>query len=139
MITEIERVIQEDPTGCGIACIAMLVKEPYSYVKKILLKNYFFENSNVFYTNSSDLRIGMEIFGIKSKKARAIKYWSTIKDLSIVAINYSEKSNTWHWVIYVPDNVGKYDYVIDPKKSIKTLKRTDFKKMKLKLYIPIVP
>ncbi len=135
MKTEIKRILQEDATGCGLACIAMIVGETYADVKKVALENEILEEKRTYYTKSSHLIDLLGHFDFKADKGRMVKHWSSIQSLSIVAINYKESTDSWHWVLYVPDeNLG---YVLDPHKKIKTDKRVDFSRMRVRSYIPI--
>ncbi|MEX5443408.1 cysteine peptidase family C39 domain-containing protein [Acinetobacter schindleri] len=136
MSIKVKRIIQEDSTGCGLACVAMITNLTYSEVKKEAIKRSIIKPSKSFYTTSNNLIRLLSILDVQAKKGRAVKKWESIKSLSIVAINFREKSNTWHWVVYVPDtNIG---YVLDPNKKIKTEKRVDLSRMALRSYIPIV-
>jgi len=54
MKTEIKRILQEDATGCGLACVAMIAGKKYAEVKKLALANKYFENKKTFYTTSSE-------------------------------------------------------------------------------------
>ena len=129
------RVLQDDATGCGLACVAMIVGKTYAEVKKIALDNKILEEKKTFYTTSSDLINLLNYFNFKADRGRKVGNWSSIQCLSIVAINFSESRNSWHWVVYVPDeNKG---YVLDPHKKIKNDKRVDFSRMRLRSYIPI--
>lgn len=135
MKTGIKRILQEDATGCGLACVAMIVGETYADVKKVALENEILEEKRTFYTTSSDLINLLDHFNLKAKRGKRVSDWSSIQSLSIVAINYKENIDSWHWVVYVPDD--KHGYVLDPHKKIKNDKRIDFSRMRLRSYIPI--
>ena len=135
MKTEIKRILQEDATGCGLACIAMIVGETYADVKKVALENEILEEKRTFYTKGKHLITLLDYFNFKAKRGRKVNNWSSIQSVSIVAINYRENIDSWHWVVYVPDeNKG---YVLDPHKKIKNDKRIDFSRMRLRSYIPV--
>lgn len=136
MSIEMKRIIQEDSTGCGLACVAMIANLTYSEIKKEAIENSIVQSGRSFYTTSNDLIRLLSALNIQAKKGRIVRKWESIKSLSIVAINFREKSNTWHWVVYVPDT--KIGYVLDPNKKIKTEKRIDLSRMVLRSYIPIV-
>ena len=135
MKKEIKRIIQDDASGCGLACVAMIVGATYAEVKKVALDNGILEEKRTFYTISRDLISLLNYFNFKAERGRKVSHWSSIQSLSIVAINFRESSNSWHWVVYVPDeNQG---YVLDPHKKIKKEQRRDLSRMKLRSYIPI--
>ncbi|NWK59845.1 hypothetical protein HYI04_10685 [Acinetobacter sp. SwsAc2] len=133
---KIKRVIQEDSTGCGIACIAMVAGISYAEAKQITLNNEILKKSvKNFYTTTKDLVNVLNSIGIESSKGRKVRYWSSINTISIVGINFLETTDTWHWVLFIPnEDTG---YVLDPSKRVKTEKRTDFSRMRLRSYIPI--
>jgi len=135
MKKEIKRIIQDDASGCGLACVAMIVGATYAEVKKLALDNGILEEKRTFYTISRDLISLLNYFNFKAERERKVSHWSSIQSLSIVAINFRESSNSWHWVVYVPDeNQG---YVLDPHKKIKKEQRRDLSRMRLRSYIPI--
>ena len=133
---KIKRVIQEDSTGCGIACIAMVAGISYAEAKQITLNNEILKKSvKNFYTTTKDLVNVLNSIGIESSKGRKVRYWSSINTISIVGINFLETTDTWHWVLFIPNK--DTGYVLDPSKRVKTEKRTDFSRMRLRSYIPI--
>ena len=121
---KIKRVIQEDSTGCGIACIAMVAGISYAEAKQITLNNEILKKSvKNFYTTTKDLVNVLNSIGIESSKGRKVRYWSSINTISIVGINFLETTDTWHWVLFIPnEDTG---YVLDPSKRVKTEKRTE--------------
>lgn len=118
------RVVQEDATGCGLACIAMLSGRKYQEVKNLAVSDLDFDNEGYFYTGTRDLVQLGESFGLKvGTRRRKFKKFDLLPNKAILAINYKEKSDTWHWVVFHRSN--KEQYVLDPKKSIKNTKRKD--------------
>lgn len=129
------RITQEDSTACGIACVAMVAGLTYNEAKKVALDNQIFKANKNFYTTSNDLTKFLNFLGIKAGTGRKVCHWKSIKTLSIVGINFIETTGTWHWVLFIPnEDTG---YVLDPSKRIKTEKRIDLSRMRLRSYIPI--
>ncbi|WP_181418776.1 cysteine peptidase family C39 domain-containing protein [Aquipseudomonas alcaligenes] len=131
-----QRVTQIDSTGCGLACVAMLAQTNYKTVKARAIKSKILNPSGPFYTSSKDLRELLSEFKIKTRTGRAIKKWESLPNRAIAGINYKEKTKTWHWVVFIRKDCGE-SYVLDPKPSIKTKKRNDFGRMRLRSYIPV--
>jgi ABC-type bacteriocin/lantibiotic exporter with double-glycine peptidase domain len=134
-----KRVLQEDPTGCGIACLAMLAGLSYKEVKAICQALPKFQELGHFYTRPEDLRsIAVAIGVTLSKRYLNFTGWDRVADLAIVAINYKIKPEgaSWHWVIF--SRVGEQAFVVDPDKSIVIPKRLDFSNIKAKWFIPVV-
>lgn len=70
-----------------------------------------------------------------ASRGRRLTHWESLTELSIVGINYNDKSDTWHWVVYVPSARG--GYVLDPRAAVKANRRYDFYRMRPRSYIPI--
>lgn len=49
------RVKQGDPTGCGLACIAMLAGCDYNKVRDLAVKQLCFDDSGKFHTGAKYL------------------------------------------------------------------------------------
>jgi ABC-type bacteriocin/lantibiotic exporter with double-glycine peptidase domain len=132
---KMKRIIQEDKTGCGLACIAMIAKNvTYSSVKKRAVNKYGFDPNGVLYTQTNHLRELLEEYGVVIGKRKVpFKDWKRLPKLSILGINHKENTNTWHWVIYRRTKEGAF--VLDPKEIIKAEKRVDFGRMNPKWYI----
>ena len=131
------RVKQGDPTGCGLACIAMLANTNYEEVKEVAIKKLGFNKSGTFYTGTRHLRELAGHFKIElGKKRRKFKRFEELPETTILAINYNKKSDTWHWVVYRRE--PNDEFVYDPKKNIKSNKRRDFRRIKAKWFLPVI-
>lgn len=130
-----KRIIQEDSTGCGLACIAMLANKTYKTVRKVA-ERLEIKNQDKFYTGTKDLRELSQYFGIDIGFKR-VKFnsYKSLPNIAILAINYREKSENWHWVVYY--RTDNDEYVLDPKKTIKTDRRKDFSRITPKWYIKV--
>lgn len=131
-----KRIIQDDNTGCGFACVAMVTGKTYQEIKQCAIGLNICNKNGPYYTSTKDVCSLLESYEIGFSKGRHVKKWSSINDNSIAAINYNEKSDTWHWVVYIKENKGK-EYVLDPNKQVKSIRRMDWKRMRLRSYIPI--
>ena len=59
------RIEQEDSTGCGLACIAMLAGTTYKKVKRKAIDKSEVPEEGPFYTDTPNLyRLG-QVFGLK--------------------------------------------------------------------------
>lgn len=129
-----KKVKQEHSTGCGIACVASILGEDYFSVFKKAKEIFDWgEKQRTFYTKSEHLIRILEEYGVAASKERSVGRWEAISDLAIVAINFNEKKNRWHWVVFLRN--GEVEYVIDPRSKREV--RTDFGRMKLRSYIPL--
>jgi len=117
----------------------MISGNKYIDVKKKLLSFSGFTEDGDFYTNASELRALSSEFNVTlGKRMSKFTSWSNIPDKAIVAINYREGEDgaSWHWVVFCRNKNN--EFFIDPKKAIKTHKRTDFGRVKVKWYLPII-
>lgn len=129
-------VPQDDDTGCGIACVAMLAGVSYEQAKAATFPPS--PRKRKFYTGGADLRRGLKAFGLTLEPtARAQKFtaWSQLETTSIVAIEQVPRHKSrWHWVVFVDDGVRRY--VLDP--SWPEAVRTDFKRMQGRSFLRVV-
>ncbi|MDO8908424.1 MAG: cysteine peptidase family C39 domain-containing protein [Pseudohongiella sp.] len=134
---KLKRVIQKDSTGCGIACVAMIAGISYGEAKRTAIAHGIVKKRPPYYTTSGELTELLRKFHRGATKGRKLSKWESLDRLSIVGINFSSTHGTWHWVIYVPGiDAG---FVLDPRKSVKTHKRTDFSRMRPRSYIAVTP
>ena len=130
------RIIQKHSAGCGIACIAMIAERSYGRVladaTSLALMTV---EAGTLYTSSSDLCALLQHYGIAARKSRNVRQRASISDTAIVAINYRPDSNRWHWVVFQRSNGG--EYVLDPNPRVRTERRTDFYRMRLRSFIPV--
>jgi len=130
------RIVQKDVTGCGLACAAMLGGTTYLRAKALAVRLGISSDRPPYYTSSGQLSLLLRKLGLRPSKGRKLSNWASLQGLSVVGINYSERNNIWHWVVYVPSANG--GYVLDPRESVKTTRRTDFGRMVPRSYIPIL-
>ena len=126
--------------NCGLACVAMIAGCSFSKVRKLALEMGYGKDG-IFYTDASDLRkLGSRVGITFARRKRKFKCWDTIPHRSVVAINYKEdekENQYWHWVVLVRG--CNLSYVLDPNKSLRSGKRTDFGRMKknARWYLPV--
>ena len=132
---KLRRLIQRDTTGCGLACVAMIAGKKYAEVKRKAIELGLVDSNGPFRTSCGELRMLVKAIGGEALIGRKATYWASLPDLAIAGINYREKKNEWHWVVFVRE--GKDTYVLDPWHKIKTTKRRDFGRMRLRSCIPI--
>lgn len=125
-------VPQDDETGCGIACVAMIAGVSYEDAKAAVFGKSL--RKKVFYTSGPDLRRGLERFGLTLKpaaRARRFESWRRLVWTSIVAVEQTPPNKMhWHWVVFVDDGIRRY--VLDP--SWPEIVRTDFRRMEGRSY-----
>ena len=131
------RILQKRASSCGIACVASVAGRTHDQIMKVAVEAKILSERGPFYLLTHELTKLLSIVDVSFERARMARKWSAITVPAIVAVNHHRDSNRWHWVIYVSSPNG--GYVLDPRPSIKTSRRTDFNRMRVHSYIPLEP
>lgn len=112
-------VRQKDPTGCGIACIAMLSGTRYKDVRSRFKEiGPRLTDGKRFYTNAKEVcRLGA-LFGVEFERTRLTPIYNleNLPDLAILRVsNLCGDTRNWHWVVFQRGD-GKRE-VFDPQKK----------------------
>lgn len=130
-------VVQEDATGCGIACAAMLAGKTYHAAKKRAKDLGIFPDDRQLYSDIYDLRPLLESYNIRIGKKLPFRSWDDLPSPAIVAINYRADvdHDSWHWAVFHRNRRGPV--VLDPRRDLRRNVRTDLGKLRPKWYIPV--
>jgi hypothetical protein len=95
------RVVQEDDTGCGVACVAMLGKVDYQDARKAMFAR------KGGYTGTTKLRKGLAKFGLDCaeliqfrRNSKFSSHESLPFDAILKLIAPSHKPGYCHWVVW---------------------------------------
>ena len=93
-----KRIVQQDPHGSGIACVAMLSGKSYRAVRKEM-----FPNGVVSDADTGGLRKALAVYGLELAHHlvpfRSTKY-EDLKDNAILKVNPRRGGAEWHWVVW---------------------------------------
>lgn len=131
-------VVQEEPTGCGIASSAAIAGISYSEAKLIANNMGISADDPSLWSETEYIRELLLKLGIKSNnKEVAFSKWESLPNCALISLKWHMENEKpfWHWAVFVRD--GQSEYVLDSKKSLKTNVRTDFGRMKPKWYIEV--
>jgi hypothetical protein len=132
-------VIQEEPTGCGIASVANLVGLPYVDVKARANQiGIFAEDENLF-SDTRYVRTLLKEFGVHvAENEVPFSTWESLPDLALLSIKYREEDGRtlWHWVVF--KRTRKCPVVLDSAAYLERNERTDFGSMSPKWFIEVV-
>ncbi len=134
----IQVVLQEDPSGCGLASVAMVAGRTYGEVKKLANSIGIYAEDTKLYSDTGYVRRLLKEYGIRaSKEEKPFTSWEEIPSKALLAIKYHIENGQpmWHWVIFAREN-GK-SVVLDPAKYLSNNTRTDFDQMQPKWFIEI--
>lgn len=127
--------MQEDRTGCAIASVAAVTEQRYAVVKSEAEALGISVSDPKLWSDPTPMRRLLTHFSIRVSRRTAFSSWDRLPDCALLAIKWHvEKSGpAWHWVVFVRDESG--GYVLDPKKALRSNRRTDFGRMKPKWFI----
>lgn len=131
-------VVQQDRTGCGIASVAALAGKSYPAVKQAAARLSIAVTDTSLWHDTKHVRRLLAHFGLPAGKTQEkFTSWRSLPDRSLLAIKWHREKTgpAWHWVVFVRDTTGAY--VLDPKKSLRTNRRTDFGRIKPKWFIRV--
>ena len=131
-------VVQEERTGCAIACVAALAGTTYPAAKKAAALLGVSAKAPVLWQATRPVRKLLAHFGLHAgPKEERFVAWEHLPNQALLATKWHvEKTGpAWHWVVFVRE--GPHAYVLDPKKALRTNLRTDFGRMKPKWFIEI--
>ncbi|MGO1070010.1 hypothetical protein [Lysobacter sp. CA199] len=144
----IRRQLQQDRSGCGLACVAMLAGIGYAQARNLARalgigpKPYRYRvgaglrNAREGYlTNARQLQRMLRLLGPRTGDERAVTGWDECDGDGIVAINHDPIDDRWHWVVFLRQNTGAW--VLDPNPRVRSDRRTDFGRMRPARFIPV--
>ena len=129
-------IVQEDPTGCGIASVAALVGRPYTVVKKAAAALGIDVSDPRLWSDTAHVRRLLAFYRrAAGEKEEPFVSWARLPARALLAIKWHrEKAGpAWHWVVFIREERGSY--VLDPKRALRTNRRTDFGRMKPRWFI----
>ena len=132
-------VIQEERSGCAIASAAALAGVTYGETRKIANRMGIFAQDRALWSETNHICNLLAALNIQAGKNKTpFHSWDTLPDCAVLAIKWHLENGKpfWHWVVFVRDT--DHQYVLDPKKALRTNVRTDFGRMKPKWYLEIV-
>lgn len=131
--------MQEEKTGCGIACVAMLADASYAKARRVAGSIGIFAGNPKLWSDTEFVRKLSAEFDIElSKMPKPFKAWDKLPPRALLATKWHMEGGTpfWHWSVFVRD--GQRSHVLDPKKGLKSNKRTDFGRIKPKWFAEVL-
>jgi ABC-type bacteriocin/lantibiotic exporter with double-glycine peptidase domain len=131
-------VVQEDETGCGFACVAMVAGKTYAEVKQTAGKLGIRVKDKKLYSDTKYVRRLLARFGVRAAEEETpFVVWEALPDTALLSIKHHKESfrDVWHWVVF--ERREGQAAVLDPAKYVLHHRRTDFGAMKPKWFIEI--
>ncbi|KAF5887216.1 hypothetical protein FY112_04060 [Rhizobium sp. PEPV16] len=114
-------IAQSSPTGCGIACLAMITSRSLDEAASALFDEAKPQDQR---TQWSHMRRGLERLGVECRgRPKRVSSWDSIDGVALVAV--SRVGEKWHWVLF-----DAFDGLIyDPMKSSPTPQKRSRRKL----------
>ncbi len=110
-LTPIQIVEQGDPSGCGIACLAMILCRSYESVKDDLEKSLGWRHGKeTFYTKPPTLVDYLVRCGISAKKCK-FGGWNNLDGTALLGVN--SNAGKYHWIVVIRNKTSFL--IIDPE------------------------
>ena len=113
----IRRIVQKDPHGAGIACVAMLAGKSYEAVAREM-----FPDGVVPHATTGDLKLALAAHGLEPAR-HPVPFRSTqyrdLEDDAILKANPRRGGAEWHWVVWDAERKRLLDPRDPPYKRIR--------------------
>lgn len=120
------RIVQQTGTSCGVAGVAMLARLSYrdGFRTGIALwSKEYWDGSHR--TDSDELRKMLAVLGRRLCWMVKCRTWPKVPPGVVLAVQVKLPKNEWRWVVSGEGSAGAY--FLDPRRSVKTIQRRDFK------------
>jgi ABC-type bacteriocin/lantibiotic exporter with double-glycine peptidase domain len=131
-------VVQQERTGCGIASVATVAGVTYRRARRVANRLGIFAKDPQLWSDTSYVRRLLRQYHVRAARTEArFVSWQALPDLALLAIKWHQVSGRpfWHWVVFWRGPKGPV--VLDPKRTLRTHRRTDFGRMRPKWFIGI--
>ena len=135
---DMEVVIQEEVSGCGIAASAALAGLSYAEARKRASALGIYASDTSLWSDTEYVRKLLRDCGVSvSPNETPFESWERLPDKALLAIKWRMEQGRpfWHWVLFVRE--GGHEMVLDSKKALRSNIRQDFGRIKPKWYIEI--
>lgn len=96
-------VIQEEPTGCGIASVANILGKTYAEMKNIANAMGIYASDKSLWSDTQHVRQMLSASVVETSPSEVpFETWEKLPNLALLAIKYHQKDgcNFWHWVVF---------------------------------------
>ena len=131
-------IVQEEPSGCGIASVAVLAGLSYQQSQRAANRLGIHAEDSRLWSDTRYVRSLLKHHGIRcSARETPFVSWEALPDTALLAIKWHLERGKpfWHWVVFRRGPEGPV--VFDPKRALRTNSRTDFGRIKPKWFIAI--
>jgi len=131
-------VIQEEISGCGIAACAALAGITYAQAKETANALGIYAEDTALWSDTEYVRTLLRALGITAASTETpFDTWEHLPDKALLAIKWRMEQGRpfWHWVVFARSE--QEAVVLDSKKALKANIRRDFGRIKPKWFIRV--
>ncbi len=131
-------VVQEHPSGCGIASVAVLAGIDYRQSQAAAEQLGIHAADPRLWSDSAYVRSLLRHHGIRcSAQETPFVSWGSLPDTALLSIKWHLERGTpfWHWVVFWRS--PRRPVVFDPKRGLRSNVRTDFGRIRPKWFIAV--
>jgi ABC-type bacteriocin/lantibiotic exporter with double-glycine peptidase domain len=131
-------VVQEERTGCGIAAVATLAGVTYQDARRAAGQLGIVSTDPRLWSDTTHVRRLLARYHLRPAKSETpFRSWETLPSLALLAIKWHRVKGRdfWHWVVFWRGPDGPV--VLDPKRALRTHRRSDFGRMKPKWFLAV--
>lgn len=131
-------VIQQEPTGCGIAVSAALAGISYAEAKRCANVLGIYAGDTALWSETAHVRRLLHGLGVAAAATEVpFESWECLPDKALLAIKWRMERGRpfWHWVVFAREH-GEAR-VLDSKQALRLNRRKDFGRIKPEWYIEV--
>ncbi|WP_299195899.1 hypothetical protein [uncultured Amphritea sp.] len=131
-------VVQEEPTGCGIASVANILGKSYAEMKAIANAMGIYAADKALWSDTQYVRRLLSHSGVDTSADEIpFESWSKLPDMALLSIKHHQDAGKsfWHWVVFQRDE--NQAFVLDSASYLPSNIRSDFDEMKPEWYIEV--
>ena len=133
----IKLVTQANLTDCGLACVAMAAGKSLETVLRVAIKECGYPKDGPHTTTDENLFKLLDHFGIKYGKKQKVKTVEALPPLAIMETRKMPSTGNSHLVVFERTADGD-EHALDPGWWLKVQVRSDWNRIKLDTFIPIL-
>ena len=136
----VKTIVQEEATGCGLACVAMLAGQTYQEVKILANRLGIFAEDRNLWSETHYVRRLLGEYRIGCALAETpFSRWDALPELALLATKYhlEEGRPFWHWAVFSREADGLV--VHDPATYLSRNRRTDLDAIAPRWFLEIFP
>lgn len=131
-------VVQEEPSGCGIASVANILGKTYQEMKTRANAMGIYAEDKSLWSDTQYVRRMLYSARVETSPTEvAFESWSKLPDLALLSIKHHQEDgkNFWHWVLF--KRVNGQPFVLDSASYLPSNIRTDFDEMQPEWFIEV--